>query len=647
MSINNIPNMKPYSCLPPFKLWCATNFPFIEANFDSLTNYELLCKVTQYLNEVISNENAVESNVEALYNAFVGLENYVNNYFDTLDVQDEVNNKIDEMVANGYFESIISTYLTQPTKLHFVKCGTSNAGNCTVIETPTKNIIIDLSNDTTGSYLINYLTANNLRQIDYVCLTHYDNDHIGGPSAQGLNALLNAPALTFTNCQFILPHKDIDFSLMQGDFTALENTIGLVKQILEAHQIEYIEPNDKDSINVDSANTLKFYNIGSSYYEHYYDILVDDKTNYNNFSMIIELNTKDKTSIFPGDIDVEAQEMNTTNITLCDVYLMEHHAVNTTIDYPFINKINPRVAILMNTIDTSSAPYGRPTFNIMLYRSKVYTSNESGNIIVTLDNIVNVSSENGIYNQSKNNQYIDIYNHFDNNKFYLSWSRLSILTGDLNNYTSAGCYFVNPSSAGSISNNIGESANGKLIVMELTSWTRIQQVYYVNMPTPTIYTRLFNGTTWTPWQQVAYIHRGLIRATNNAVFSSEQAQNFVKIPLTKTLNSYGNGLSIDSENNNIVIGDNVTKVRVSAQLVNEGLASVNDRCMLAIYQNNAIVNRIDNAINGQIFTMTSSPIILNVAKGDTINLQARNLTSGKLSFPASTYGTYLEVEVVE
>ena len=644
MSINNIPNMKPYSCLKPFKLWCATNFPFIEANFDSLTNYELLCHVTQYLNEVIANENNVEENVKVLYNAFVELENYVNNYFNTLDLQDEVNNKIDEMVTNGYFESIVSRYLTQPTKLHFVKCGT-NGGNCSVIETPTKNIIVDLSNDVTGSYLIKYLTDNGMKQIDYIILTHYDNDHIGGASAQGLNALLNAPALTFNNCQVILPHKDIDFSLMQGDFIPLENTIGLVKQILETHEINYIEPDDKQKIVVDSNNILSFYNIGENYYSSYYDILVNNKTNYNNFSMIVELSTKDKKSLFPGDIEIEAQEKNVYNITCCDVYLVEHHGVNTTVDYPYINKINPKISVLMNTIETLSAPYGRPTFNIMLHKSEVYTSNESGNIVVNLDTIINAISDNGIYNLEKNEQYIDIYNNFDNNKFYLSWSRLSILTGDLNNYTQAGCYFVNPESAGAINNNIGDSANGKLVVLELTSWTRIQQIYYVNMPTPTIYTRLYNGETWTNWSQVSYVHRGLIRATNNAVFSNEQAQSFVKVPLTKNLNSYGTGLTIND--NNIVIGDNVSKVRVSAQIVNEGLATVNDRCMLAIYQNQAIVNRLDNAINGQIFTMTTSPIILNVAKGDIINLQVRNLTSGKISLPSSTYGTYLEVEVIE
>lgn len=108
MSINNIPEQKNYKCLTPFKLWCATNFPFIEANFDSLTNYELLCKITGYLNTVIANQNTLEENVTALYNAFIELENYVNNYFDNLDLQEEVNKKLDDMVEDGTLSNLIN-----------------------------------------------------------------------------------------------------------------------------------------------------------------------------------------------------------------------------------------------------------------------------------------------------------------------------------------------------------------------------------------------------------------------------------------------------------------------------------------------------------------------------------------------------------
>lgn len=105
------PTMKDYKKLTPFKFQILQSFPFIAEDFDSLTNYELLCKVVEYLNDVINNENNVEDNVTALYNSFVELQNYINNYFDNLDVQDEVNNKIDEMVESGEMGRLINQTL--------------------------------------------------------------------------------------------------------------------------------------------------------------------------------------------------------------------------------------------------------------------------------------------------------------------------------------------------------------------------------------------------------------------------------------------------------------------------------------------------------------------------------------------------------
>lgn len=92
--------MNNYKKLPPFKWFCLTNFPFIEADFDALTNYELLCKVVQYLNEVIVKTNELGEQVEIL-----------TNWFDNLDVQDEIDHKLDEMAESGELAEIISQYL--------------------------------------------------------------------------------------------------------------------------------------------------------------------------------------------------------------------------------------------------------------------------------------------------------------------------------------------------------------------------------------------------------------------------------------------------------------------------------------------------------------------------------------------------------
>ncbi len=38
--------------LPIFKGWAIANFPFIEEDFDELTLYGMICKITEYLNEM-------------------------------------------------------------------------------------------------------------------------------------------------------------------------------------------------------------------------------------------------------------------------------------------------------------------------------------------------------------------------------------------------------------------------------------------------------------------------------------------------------------------------------------------------------------------------------------------------------------------
>lgn len=111
MSTDFTPEKKDYKILPPFKMQVLTNFPYIEADFDALTNYQLLCKIVEYLNMVIHNENELTEEVAGLYNAYVSLQNYVNNYFDNLDVQEEINNKLDEMAESGQLTDIIAQYL--------------------------------------------------------------------------------------------------------------------------------------------------------------------------------------------------------------------------------------------------------------------------------------------------------------------------------------------------------------------------------------------------------------------------------------------------------------------------------------------------------------------------------------------------------
>ena len=132
MSANYTPEKEDLKILTPFKMQVLTNFPYIEADFDALTNYQLLCKVVEYLNNVITETNEVTEQTLSLYNAYVALQNYVNqeigdfettvtnrvdgletymnNYFTNLDVQQEINNKLDQMVTDGTLQQILEAY---------------------------------------------------------------------------------------------------------------------------------------------------------------------------------------------------------------------------------------------------------------------------------------------------------------------------------------------------------------------------------------------------------------------------------------------------------------------------------------------------------------------------------------------------------
>lgn len=110
--MNNLtPNYKTLTRIPLFRRAVLQSFPFIEEDFDALTDYELLCKVVEYLNNVIEQQNLVGENTDELLRVYLELKEYVENYFDNLDVQEEINNKLDEMATDGSLTNLIKAYV--------------------------------------------------------------------------------------------------------------------------------------------------------------------------------------------------------------------------------------------------------------------------------------------------------------------------------------------------------------------------------------------------------------------------------------------------------------------------------------------------------------------------------------------------------
>lgn len=156
-------NKYDYKDLTPFKWFVLENFPFIEADFDSITNYQLYCKVVEYLNKTIESVNNIGNTVEEFTENFINLKNYVDNYFENLDVQEEINNKLDIMTEDGTLENIIANYIDR-TILIFNTVDEMINSNKLSENRVCKTLGYNSINDGGGAY---YLIVNSSKELNY------------------------------------------------------------------------------------------------------------------------------------------------------------------------------------------------------------------------------------------------------------------------------------------------------------------------------------------------------------------------------------------------------------------------------------------------------------------------------------------------
>ena len=84
------PNQNEYNNMTPFKTWLKyqintwglNSFPFVESDFDDLTNYAMMMKLMKHFNTLIENQNMVEQDMTNLYNAFTELQTYLFDEFE-------------------------------------------------------------------------------------------------------------------------------------------------------------------------------------------------------------------------------------------------------------------------------------------------------------------------------------------------------------------------------------------------------------------------------------------------------------------------------------------------------------------------------------------------------------------------------------
>ena len=471
--------------------------------------YAKVQQLTRLFNEL---SEETKTTVDEYIAKFVELKDFVDDYFDNLDVQEEINNKLDVMAEDGTLADIISGVINSTLKIYAPKLLLS--GNLTLIEFSengiTKRAIIDFGHYSATYYtdMAYKLVSAGYTKFDYAFITHYHQDHVGS-----CVAMLQDSRFDFSDCTFYLP-QDIDYNEYVGDYTDIQTYETDIKAELASQNIPYVQPTNSTEIDVNSTTKINFFNCDTSVYSNYYNVLSGGETDLNNFSMIVQITHNNSRMLFGADLEGAGQkEVLAQGIEVPDFILVPHHGQGVYRAYdsydggwyqPFVEKIyRPEVAIIEGLAGTTDPAY--PVQSL----SRLYKTYWSSDGDINITHAKNYKVDGVLYSPD-----VDL-GHFLTTNFIKGGLNLRLedvpsrlATGDnLDTYITGGTYYsINIATTGTITNKPADvTAQFKLVVNQIDSERAVQTLYEQN--SPFIYVRFGRhveggANSWKPWQTI-------------------------------------------------------------------------------------------------------------------------------------------------
>lgn len=312
----------------PFRYWCHKVLPLVYDN--SLSYYELLNKVVAYLNKVIESNNDLVRDLETVRTALHELEEYVEHYFDNLDLQDEVNKKLDEMAQSGELAVLLKGLI----KYEIITVDCKNRAACNIIKNADGHyFLIDFGDEDSAGYIVDAIEQNNCLVMDGCILTHAHHDHVGNYAAILGSVTLASDFVAYTQ------ERPVPGTITQSvldDYDAfctyIEQTIGKLLVIPNGNTEYYL-----------SGAKIDFYNTNTR------DYYLEPTVVYNDTSLSGNINLGGVNVGFYGDCYYTAEKNITKeNVGKQEVLIAPHHGIATSVDRDFLLKTQPDY-ILCNT----------------------------------------------------------------------------------------------------------------------------------------------------------------------------------------------------------------------------------------------------------------------------------------------------------
>lgn len=95
-----------------FRNFCISNFPFLEKDFDAMTDYELICKIFEHFENEIKALDEKYSDILDLRTEFEAFKAQINSELNTFET--DINNQVDQKLTQNYAQvvQLLSDYQT-------------------------------------------------------------------------------------------------------------------------------------------------------------------------------------------------------------------------------------------------------------------------------------------------------------------------------------------------------------------------------------------------------------------------------------------------------------------------------------------------------------------------------------------------------
>lgn len=237
---------------------------------------------------------------------------------------------------------------TDVVKVEYIDVGQADA---ILIENDKKYMLIDAGNNEDGDLLVNYFKDKNITDFEYVVATHPHEDHIGGMD----NIIKN-----FNIKNYYMP-----------DCYTTTKTFEELLDALEENNLSFETPD------IDSEFLL-----GDALFKVLYT--GTDKRDLNNTSIVLRMTYKDVSFMFTGDATNTTEKKILAKDLQSDVLKVGHHGSQYSTSDEFLDKVNPKYAII--SVGTGNV-YDHPK-DITLNKLKgieVHRTDKEGTIRVISD----------------------------------------------------------------------------------------------------------------------------------------------------------------------------------------------------------------------------------------------------------------------